>query len=124
MWTASLPWLHAFAGTWYHSKMFIEHSVGFSSDSIHVLVGAICPLVVALLLRTSVRTWTPWLVTLALIVVNETVDLNWEHWPDAALQYSESAKDFLLTMVLPTILLVTARLAPGIYVRSASRQSH
>jgi hypothetical protein len=103
--------------------MFIEHSVGFSSDSIHVLVGATCPLAVAWLLRTSVRAWTPWLVTLAFIVVNETVDLNWEHWPDPAMQWGESAKDFVLTMVLPTLLLLTARLAPGIYVRSGDRRS-
>jgi len=123
MWAGGLHGLRAFAAIWYHSKMFIERSVGFSSDSIHVLVGAICPLVVAFLLRTTIRTWTPWLVTLALILLNETVDLNWEHWPNPAMQYGESAKDFFLTMVLPTVLLLTARLAPGIYVRSASRKS-
>jgi hypothetical protein len=123
MWTDAVHWLRAFAGSWYETKMFIERSVGFSSDSIHVLVGAICPLVVALILRTSVRAWTPWLVTFALIIVNEAVDLTWEHWPHPAMQYGESAKDFLLTMVLPTILLLTARFAPGIYVKSADQQS-
>jgi hypothetical protein len=38
-----------------------------------------------------------------------------EQWPDLAVQYGESAKDILLTMTLPTVLLVMARAWPQLF---------
>ena len=114
-----------FAGTafssvatdWYHIKILIERTAGFSHDAIHVLVGGAGPIAIAFLTRRTVANWFPWLVMLALILFNETVEIWIERWPDKMLQYGDGLKDILLTMALPTILLVTARLMPQIYVR-------
>jgi hypothetical protein len=108
----------AIATDWYHVKIFIEQATGFSHDAIHVLVGGIGPLVVAFLSRRTIASWLPWLVMLALILFNETVDLWVERWPDRTMQYGDGVKDIFLTMALPTILLVTARLMPQIYIRN------
>lgn len=107
------------ATDWHGAKVVIEQSAGFSHDAIHVLVGGIGPLVVAFVTRRTVASWLPWLVMLALILFNETVDLWVEHWPDPMLQYADGLKDVLLTMALPSVLLVTARLSPQIYLRKA-----
>lgn len=102
---------------WHHGKGFIEQSVGFSHDAIHVLVGGIAPLLIAWASRRTVASWLPWLVVLVLILLNETADLTWQPWPDLARQYGDSAKDILLTMALPTVLMVTARRWPGVLAR-------
>jgi len=34
------------------------------------------------------------------------------------MQYGDGAKDIILTMALPTLLLVTARVTPRIYARA------
>ena len=107
----------AIASDWYRLKIVIEHVAGFSHDAIHVLVGGAGPLAVAFFARRTIASWLPWLVMLALILFNETVDLWVEHWPDRMLQYGDGAKDIILTMALPTLLLVTARLMPQIYAR-------
>lgn len=102
--------------SWHHIKAFIEQMAGFSHDAIHVLVGGIGPLIVARLSRRTVASWLPWLAMLVLILLNEAADLAWEQWDDLARQYGDSAKDILLTMALPTVLMVTARRWPGTLV--------
>lgn len=107
--------------SWYRTKMFIEHALVINSDAIHVLVGVFIQLILAALARRSVATWLPWLGVLGLAVANEAVDLWIEQWPYPAMQYGESAKDILLTIALPTILLVAVRLRPNLF-RPASRR--
>lgn len=103
---------HAVTGgmmTWYDAKMFIEHASVVSSDALHVLVGVLVWIAIAMLLRRPVSTWRPWLILLALALFNEAVDLWVERWPYRSMQYGESAKDIALTMFLPGVLLVLAR---------------
>lgn len=102
---------------WYRVKMFIEHASIITSDSMHVLAGVLILLLSALILHRSILSWLPWLIVLALAVANEAVDLWVEQWPDLAMQYGESAKDLLLTMTLPTILLLAARFRPQLFRR-------
>jgi hypothetical protein len=109
---------HAVSGgmlSWYEAKMFIEHASLVSSDALHVIVGVLVWMLFALLLRVSLADWRPWLVLLVLLVLNEMVDLWVERWPDPAMQYGESAKDLLLTMTLPTLLLLVVRVRPGLF---------
>lgn len=111
--------------SWHEGKVFIEHSVSISHDSLHVIVGVLAWLVIALVVRRPLTAWRPWLWLLALIGWNETADLWIERWPDAAMQYGESAKDLLLTMLLPTMLLFAARTRPDLFRRSPrSPRSH
>ena len=115
---------HAVTGgmmTWYDAKMFIEHASVVNSDGLHVLIGVLAWLVVALALRRSLADRSPWLILLVLTLLNECVDLWVEQWPDKAMQFGESAKDILLTMTLPTTLLFAVRLRPSLF-RAPSRR--
>jgi hypothetical protein len=101
--------------SWHQGKVFIEHSVSFSHDSIHVLSGVLLWLVFALALRRPLTARLPWLCVFAVILWNEAVDLWVEQWPDPGQQYGEGAKDLLLTMALPTLLMWAARVRPDLF---------
>ena len=83
-------------------------------DSLHVIVGVVLQLFVASLTRRGLADWRPWSVVLALEVANEINDLWVERWPDPGQQYGEGMKDLLLTMLLPTVLLLVARYRPRV----------
>lgn len=108
--------------SWYKIKMFIEHAAIVTSDSLHVLVGVALWVVAAIALRRPLTLWLPWLVVLVAAILNETVDLWVEQWPMPAMQYGESAKDILLTMLLPTLLMAAARWRPGLFAAGAPRR--
>lgn len=101
--------------TWFRTKMFIEHASSITSDAMHVIAGVLIQLLLALITRSSISRWVPWFIVLALCLMNEFVDLWVEQWPNLAMQYGESAKDVLLTMTLPTVLMLSARLRPQIF---------
>ena len=100
---------------WYQIKLLIEHATGVSMDALHILAGVLAQLMFAALFRSSLHSWRPWLFVLALILLNETSDLWVERWPEPAMQYGEGLKDVVLTMLLPTALLLLARLRPAFF---------
>jgi hypothetical protein len=89
----------------------------------HVVAGVVIQLLAAMLLRRSVGAWAPWLVVLCLAILNEGIDLWIEQWPDLAIQYGESAKDILLSMALPTLLMLVSRFRPQLLAGGAGRRS-
>jgi len=97
---------------WYQVKLFIEHASGISMDALHILVGFAIFLLAAWCLKRSVADGLPWLATLLLEIGNEAYDLHVELWPDWGSQLGEGAKDVMLTMALPTLLLMVARRRP------------
>lgn len=97
---------------WYQVKLFAEHASGISMDALHIMVGFLLFLLAAFVLRRSVASSLPWLAVLLLEIGNEVHDLIVERWPDLGSQLGEGAKDIMLTMALPTLLLLTARLKP------------
>lgn len=101
--------------SWHQGKLFVEHGIAISHDTLHLLAGVVLWLAIALIVRRPVTSWRPWLWLLALIGWNETADLWIERWPDPGAQYGEGAKDVLLTMALPTLLLIVARLRPDLF---------
>ena len=107
---------------WYEAKMFIEHASVVNSDGLHVLVGVMAWVLAAMVSRRSLSAPLPWLVLLVLTLLNECVDLWVEQWPDKAMQLGESAKDVLLTMTLPTVLLFAIRLRPNLFRASPRRR--
>jgi hypothetical protein len=109
---------------WYQGKLFIEHSLSISHDSIHLIVGVLLWLALGLLLRRPLSSWRLWLWLLAAILWNEAVDLWVERWPDPGQQYGEGAKDVLLTMMLPTILMWATRARPDLFRGSTGRRKH
>ena len=108
---------------WYEAKMFIEHASLVSSDALHLLAGTLVWLLAAFFLRKPVTRWLPWMILLALIAFNEIVDLWIERWPDLAMQYGETAKDLVLTMALPTVLMLTARARPQLFAAGNFRRT-
>jgi hypothetical protein len=108
--------------SWYETKMFIEHASIVTSDALHVIVGVLIWIVIAMLLRRPLTDWLPLLLLAVLLIFNETVDLWVERWPDAAMQYGESAKDVLLTLTLPLVLMVLARTRPRLFSGPGGRR--
>ena len=100
---------------WQEAKLSLEHSTQVSADAVHVILGVICMFLVALVARRPVSHWLPWAVVLLLALCNEVADLWVERWPHPGEQYGESAKDLVITMFLPTLLLLTARSAPSFF---------
>jgi hypothetical protein len=117
-WSAVL----AAMASWHQAKLFIEHTVALDHDALHVIVGVLLWLVFGLLTRRPLAAWVPWLLLFAVILWNETVDLWTEQWPDPGQQYGEGAKDLLITMLVPTVLLFAIRLRPDLFRARLARR--
>ena len=108
-------------GSWHQGKLFIEYFVTIDHDALHLMVGMLVWLVFALLMRRPITSWYPWLWTFAVILWNETVDLWVEIWPDPGRQYGEGVKDLVMTMVVPTVLMIAARTRPDLFRAGVAR---
>lgn len=80
-------------------------ALGLSRDALHIYVGLLVFLGVALLLRKPLRSWTPWLAAVGVAALGEVVDAR----DDGRWQAGGSLHDFLNTVAWPTILLLLAR---------------
>jgi hypothetical protein len=100
---------------WFQAKLLLEHASGVSMDALHILIGVAAQLIFAALFDVPLKSWRPWLFVLALLLLNEASDLWMEQWPQAAMQYGEALKDIVLTMLLPSLLLLCARMRPAIF---------
>lgn len=104
--------------SWHQAKLFTEHALDISHDALHVLVGVLAWLLIALISRRPISSWKPWLWLAGLTAFNEMVDVWTEQWPDPGMQIGEGAKDFGLTMFLPGLLLLAARYRPDLFRQS------
>ena len=98
---------------WYQVKLFVEHASGISMDALHMLVGFGLFLLAARLLKRPLGSFLPWFALLLIELANEAYDLGVEIWPTFASQLGEGAKDILLTMALPSLVLAIARWRPA-----------
>lgn len=101
--------------SWYQVKLLLEHATGISMDALHVLAGVLAQLLFAALFRSSFRNWRPWIFVFALVLLNEASDLWVERWPKPAMQLGEGLKDIALTMLLPTLLMLSTRYRTTIF---------
>ena len=108
---------------WYQFKLFVEHASGISMDALHILVGFALFLIASVILRRSIASSLPWLAVLLLEIGNEAYDLTVERWPDIGSQLGEGAKDLMLTMALPTLLMLVARWRPELLSQAARKES-
>lgn len=102
---------------WYEAKQFIEQATDLSMDSLHVLAGTFLFLGFSLLLRRRVSEMRPWYAVLLVTLINEAADLWVDQWPSVGMQLGEAVKDILVTMLVPTLILLTARHLPQLYER-------
>ena len=91
------------------AKLAFEQSVPFSPEWLHVLVGPVIFVAAAIAMGRPAVPWAPWLVVLALALLNEGADLAGVrlNMPEFSLSYyAESLRDVLLTIALPTVMLI------------------
>ncbi len=107
--------LQAVFTSWKETKLFFEHSTNVSNESLHVFAGVLILLLAAGLLTKPISSRWPWLAVLAFACLNESIDLSIGQWPQPGAQFGESVKDVLVTMLLPSVLLLTTRRMPALY---------
>lgn len=105
---------------WYQLKVFAQHATGISMDALHVIIGVVLQLLVALLFKSSVARGMPLLVVLAFALINEANDFWIEIWPEPAMQFGEAAKDIVLTMFVPTLIFLIARRRPKLLIQGSN----
>jgi hypothetical protein len=108
--------------SWHQAKLLVEHALDISHDALHVLVGILAWLLVALIVRRPISSWVPWLCLAGLTALNEIFDVWTEQWPDPGMQIGEGAKDLGLTMLMPSLLLLAARHRPDLFRPSPGRK--
>ena len=101
------------------AKTVIEQALGFSNDALYVIAGVLLYLIAAFVLRSSLRSFRPWLLLLGLGLANELNDMLVRGWPNRPAQLGESGKDLLLLLLLPSILMIVARTKPNLLARRA-----
>ena len=92
-------------------KVALSEFVHLSKDALHIHLGLAVYLIAALLLRRPAGSWWPWLVLLALELVNEVLDLgaHMRHGGISLWSIGGSLKDIVNTMFWPTALLIALR---------------
>ena len=105
---------------WYQVKLFVQHASGMSMDALHVMAGVLLLFVSALVFRTNVGRALPLLIVLLVAIVNEAGDFRAEIWPQLGMQAGESAKDVILTMVVPVLIFLVARYRPKLFAYKSS----
>jgi hypothetical protein len=108
--------------SWHEGKQFLEHLLNINHDTLHLIVGTLVWLVLAIVLKRGIFSPLPWAWVLALASWNETVDLWNEQWPTPGTQYGEAAKDLFLTVCVPTILTVAVRIRPDLLRQASPRK--
>jgi hypothetical protein len=98
--------------SWHQGKLFVEHAVAVSNDALHMAMGVLVWLGLAVVAKRPVSSWLPWTGLLIVLLWNEAVDLYIEQWPDPGQQYGEGARDLVLTLFVPTLILIVARYRP------------
>lgn len=81
-------------------------------DALHIYVGVIVQVAVAVLTRRKLGDWLPWLVVAAVAVLIEGADIYAEVWPSAVMQGGKAVHDIVNTLAIPTFLLVLSRRWP------------
>jgi hypothetical protein len=103
---------------WYSVKLAVVEQTNLSRDALHIFFGVAGQLLVASVIRRSLAHPVPWLAVLLFELANEYYDLAREDWTDRAM-WPGTVRDLLVTMAIPTVLLILTRIAPGLFARAA-----
>lgn len=108
---------------WIVFKDHIVAWIGVDRDALQVYAGLLLQLAAAALLRRPVSSLWPWLAVAAVEVANEAAsiiaDRYIEDW-----ELVGSLTDLWVTMLVPTLLLLTARFAPSLLTTGTSSEGH
>lgn len=106
---------------WIDLKHWLSDVTGLDNDALHIYAALFIQLGVAVLFRRSLASFGPWLAVLAALLVNEWLDIYLPEGPIEQWQIDGGIQDLWNTMLLPTILLLLARFAPGVLAGPARR---
>jgi hypothetical protein len=106
---------------WYSAKMLVVDQTNLSRDALHIFFGLAGQVLVAIAIRRSLAHPVPWIAVLLFELANEYYDLAREEWSDKAM-WPGSVRDLLVTMAVPTALLLLTRFAPSLFARAAARK--
>ncbi|HEX8643922.1 MAG TPA: hypothetical protein VF702_08420 [Allosphingosinicella sp.] len=101
---------------WYQLKLLLLEATGLSRDALHILFGVAAQLLLAAVLRRSLASPLPWLGVLIAEAANEYHDLTGDSFTEKEI-WPDSLADLLVTMAIPSALLLLARYAPSMFVR-------
>ena len=107
---------------WESFKDWLSESTGLEHHDYHILLGILLTLGLTWLLRRPLGSWLPLLIVLVLELVNEVFDFTryymsdwpWTPWP--------TLFDIAITMALPLVIVVTARLTAPDFRTSRSAE--
>lgn len=91
------------------AKLWLLGFIGLSKDALHVYVGMIVFLGVALLFRLPLRDWRPLAAVFLAAVAGEVFDLFESLAPNEDPRWAATWHDLWNTMLWPTVLFVLAR---------------
>ncbi len=113
------------AAYWFETKNMLEIWSGLDRDALHIYAALLIQLTTAAVLRKSVRNIIPWLIVLALTVLNEASDfrLNTLSGDPYDVRVQVAVHDLWNSMLLPTLLLMVARFWPRLLTGSTVRRS-
>ena len=108
---------------WLLFKDFLSDWTGLSEDALHIYGALLVHLAAAALLRASLARFLPWLCVLAAIVINEALDVYLPGHPIEQWQIDGGIQDLWNTMLLPTLLWITARFTPHLVTGRPGRRA-
>lgn len=110
---------------WNELKSYIVEASNLNQDALHVYFAILIQLFSAWCLRRSIASPLPWLAVLIAVLINEYLDYH----PAPAdpiikeIYLAEAYRDLWNTMLMPTLLLVIARLWPQRLVKPAVKKN-
>jgi len=99
---------------WEQVKSAIAVWTELERDALHIYAAVLLQIGAAAILRRSLASPLPWLTVLVAALVNEALDIRrdgvFEEWEGAA-----ALHDLWNSMLVPTLLLLLVRFAPGLF---------
>jgi hypothetical protein len=106
---------------WYAIKLAVVEQTALSRDALHIFAGVGGQMLVACVVGRGLGHPLPWLAVLAAELVNEYFDLTeGDVWGDTPM-WPGTVRDILVTMAIPTLLLLLVRYAPGMFARAPGK---
>ena len=102
--------------TWIELKDYLSQITNLHEDALHIYAAMLIQMAAALVLRRSLANPLPWLCVLMAEIINEAFDLAEPGKAIEPWQIAGGTKDLWNTMLLPSLLLLTARFAPSLMV--------
>lgn len=94
-----------------HAKLALVDMTGLAKDALHIYVSLAVFFGACLIFRWKAWQWKPWLLVLLAALAGEALDLRDQYAIGCPFEWGESAKDFVNTAMVPTILMLSARLS-------------